>query len=393
MKCIKTKAPGKLMIAGEYAVTEPGEWALVMAVDRYIEVTLSEYRPGQAKNENLKEYMETGPYIEALGLKISWKCDKDKITSQKAPSVLDHLLKAMETAMKYVRKRGKEVDLFNLRVESQLHDPKTGKKLGFGSSAALIVAVIKGILAWTELDISQDELFVLALRCHSDLQASGSGGDVAGAVYGGFFAYRNVSREILLENQILKKESYIQPMVMPEEMEMVVGWTGYSASTKDFLSKYREFTNNCSKSYGLWLKKNRENISGLIRAFKDQNADGILEGIYRNHLLLLELDTKADLGILSQELVMLVDAANGIPYEGRLSIKGQNIGDIPRISSGKLSGAGGGDCGICFIKRRVFKSDQDLKTALDWLELQWQVNGIVKTETCIDGTRGLEKSS
>ena len=39
---IVTRAPGKLYVAGEYAVVEPGEPAVLIAVDRYLTVRLSE---------------------------------------------------------------------------------------------------------------------------------------------------------------------------------------------------------------------------------------------------------------------------------------------------------------------------------------------------------------
>lgn len=39
---IETRAPGKLFIAGEYAVVEPGQPAVLIAVDRCITVRLTE---------------------------------------------------------------------------------------------------------------------------------------------------------------------------------------------------------------------------------------------------------------------------------------------------------------------------------------------------------------
>ena len=39
---IETRAPGKLFIAGEYAVVEPGQPAVLIAVDRCITVQLTE---------------------------------------------------------------------------------------------------------------------------------------------------------------------------------------------------------------------------------------------------------------------------------------------------------------------------------------------------------------
>lgn len=41
MEQAHAKAPGKLYIAGEYAVVEPGHPAVIVAVDRFIDVSLS----------------------------------------------------------------------------------------------------------------------------------------------------------------------------------------------------------------------------------------------------------------------------------------------------------------------------------------------------------------
>jgi hypothetical protein len=41
-KMIQVKAPGKLYIAGEYAVTEPGYKSVLIALDRFVTATIEE---------------------------------------------------------------------------------------------------------------------------------------------------------------------------------------------------------------------------------------------------------------------------------------------------------------------------------------------------------------
>ena len=41
---IELSVPGKLFIAGEYAVVEPGHPAIIVAVDQFITVTVEEAR-------------------------------------------------------------------------------------------------------------------------------------------------------------------------------------------------------------------------------------------------------------------------------------------------------------------------------------------------------------
>ncbi len=40
------KAPGKLYIAGEYAVVEPGQPAILIAVDQFVYATISQAKQG-----------------------------------------------------------------------------------------------------------------------------------------------------------------------------------------------------------------------------------------------------------------------------------------------------------------------------------------------------------
>lgn len=54
------KAPGKLYIAGEYAVVEPGQPAILIAVDQFVYATISQAKQGLVSSKQL------------LGQDISW---------------------------------------------------------------------------------------------------------------------------------------------------------------------------------------------------------------------------------------------------------------------------------------------------------------------------------
>ena len=132
---ITSKAPGKLFIAGEYAVVEPGHGAIVAAVSRYLTVTIDEATSvgtltSTQNPEVVVEWTRKGELFRAKG---------------------GHPYKLVEEAIlvaeQYVRESGKETfSLYSLSITSELDDAKRGIKYGLGSSGAVVVATIQAVL-------------------------------------------------------------------------------------------------------------------------------------------------------------------------------------------------------------------------------------------------------
>jgi phosphomevalonate kinase len=131
---MRARAPGKVVISGAYAVLR-GAPAIVAAVDR----------------------------------------DATADGSRAPDFVPAEIGKAVELGF---LKRAPAFDSSAQRGE--------GRKLGLGSSAAILVA---SLLA-TNPRLSRDELFQRALLAHRTAQAGGSGIDVAASTYGGVLHYR-----------------------------------------------------------------------------------------------------------------------------------------------------------------------------------------------------------
>ncbi len=176
---MKARAPGKLMLLGEYAVLHGGR-ALVAAVDRYAECTVT---PADAPR------LETpGAFAEAL------------LARHPRPGVY-HL------------------DSEALGVDV----PKRGwTKLGLGSSAATTVALTRALLP----DAPPRRVFDEAHGVHREIQGSGSGADIAASTYGGLLAYRAAPFEV----------QPLQPFG-----RLLTVWTGQPASTPDLVRAVEVF--------------------------------------------------------------------------------------------------------------------------------------------------------
>ncbi len=139
---MKAKAPGKLVLSGAYAVLE-GAPALVLAADRYVIADAS--REASYEAEEVLAAVALGMIERPIWYDVS----------------------ALRTA-----------------------DAEGGRKLGLGSSAAIVSASIGACrLAAGESPVGLGErVFPDALRAHRKAQPRGSGIDVAASCFGGMVA-------------------------------------------------------------------------------------------------------------------------------------------------------------------------------------------------------------
>ncbi len=169
---MKVAAPGKLLLAGAYAVLE-GAPAVVVAVNRYA------------------------------------VADGDRRAASPTPEVCAAL--PVEDAP--------EVDASALR--------EGPVKLGLGSSAAVLVASLGVAYARTRKDLRAPEvrhaLFAAARAAHARIQGGGSGVDVAASVYGGALEYA-------LDADGSARTGRID---LPPGVVLDVFWCGVPATTTD----------------------------------------------------------------------------------------------------------------------------------------------------------------
>ena len=349
---ITSKAPGKLFIAGEYAVVEPGHGAIVASVSRYLTVTIDE---------------ATG-----VGTLTSTQ-NKDVIVEWTREGALFHakgnhhyglVEEAILVAEQYVRESGTPTnDIYSLSITSELDDSKRGIKYGLGSSGAVVVATIQAVLDFYKTPRTPLLVYKLSVLTNLRLSQRGSFGDIAASSFRGMVYYTSPDRSALLEqlqNKSIKeicdsdwKDLTIERLPELPNFTLLVGWTGQVAITDSLIqaTEKKRKVETDSAFYKEFLKESHAIVQGLQSAWKSQDIPALQEGIRANRALLNEFAKVMQLEIETPALQTLCDLA-------------EQVG-----ACAKTSGAGGGDCGICF----TLNETQRQQIEKQWAKAQIQV--------------------
>src|SRR5690625_6767431 len=226
--CIKV--PGKLMMAGEFAVLEPDQKLYVLVVVRFVYATL----------ESIQENILNLPDLQLNGL--TWGYEHDQIQVHTDDQRISFVQDAMTMASHYLAEKSIALDRFTLTIKSELDD-ESGVKYGLGSSAAVVTSVISALLTqFLPEKPSTMLIFKLAAISHVKTQGSGVGADVAASAYGGVLEYVSFQSDWLIEEynktpsliDFIESEwrfLSIKRINLPDHTKVCIGWTGSPAST------------------------------------------------------------------------------------------------------------------------------------------------------------------
>ena len=330
---IEVSAPGKLYIAGEYAVVEPGHPAIITAIDQFITVTIESAKKSGS--------IQSAQYSD---LPIRWTRKNDELVLDIRENPFHYILAAIHFTEKYAQEQNKALAFFDLKVISEL-DNSSGRKYGLGSSGAVTVATVKALDAFYDLQLSQLELFKLATLAHLTVQGNGSCGDIAASCYGGWLAFSTFDHEwVLTKMQQTSLSSLvatdwpqlsIEPLLAPRDLRLLIGWTGSPASTSDLVDQVHQSREDKETLYQQFLTDSKTCVTQMIAGFKQQDIPLIQAMIRKNRSLLNQLTTFSNVSIETPALKTLSDLAE--EYGG----------------AAKSSGAGGGDCGIVIVDKKA----------------------------------------
>jgi phosphomevalonate kinase len=234
----RARAPGKVVLSGAYAVLH-GAPAIVTAVSRYVVADTS--RPAELLTP------EVGAALAA---------------HQRAP-------------------------WFDA---SELRDD--GRKLGLGSSAAILVASLFALQREASPSRSEAELRALiydrALAAHREAQGGGSGVDVASSTLGGTLCYRMGASS--------------QPVQLPGDVHVEVWTCPVAASTRDLLAAVAELRRLSPLVHEQLMGEQAEASERAVESVARGDGAGFITALRAQERALSGLGRAAGVAIVTPEL-------------------------------------------------------------------------------------------
>ena len=317
---LRSSAPGKLILIGEYAVLF-GHPALVVAIDRRTEVTL-EAAVGEgwtAAAPGLQDAPVAFDLMRRHGLR--WRAADSESAARLV--LIEDVVGAMTAGglIDPTQLRPAELTVDSRRFFELLDGRPT--KLGLGSSAAVTVALAHALRHWESGDAPKAQLELgEVLRMHRSFQGGkGSGVDLAASLLGGVQEYR------LSDGGT---NPVADPRILPVGLHSVFVWTGHSASTASFLARLN--SGPVSDDGG---------VSSCVADLGGLSAAGITS--------LVKGDVASFLETVSKFAHAMDDLGRsvGMPVFSDEHRALARIAEVAGVSY-KPSGAGGGDFGIAF---------------------------------------------
>ncbi|MFB7502304.1 phosphomevalonate kinase [Streptomyces broussonetiae] len=356
-------APGKLFVAGEYAVVDPGNPAILVAVDRHITVTVSAPEPGAGAGSG-------GPAVlisTDLGARsVPWRWHDGRLVGCGADddghtrAGLAHVVSAIETVGRLLTERQLSIPTLGVSVSSRLHDG--GRKYGLGSSGAVTVASVDAVASYCGLELSADERYRLAMLATARIDPKASGGDLAASTWGGWIAYQAPDRSFVLD--LARRVGVdrtigapwpgheVRRLPAPDGLALQVGWTGEPVSTAALVSDLHKKTWRGTASHHRFVETTGGFVRAAASALESGDGQGLLVQIRAAKRELARLDDEVGLGIFTPKLTRLCDAAEAVG------------------GAAKPSGAGGGDCGIALL-------DAEAAHDISHVRQRWATAGVL----------------
>ena len=244
----RAQAPGKLVLSGAYAVLS-GAPAIVTAVSRYVIADTA--RPAELLTDEVAAALRPG---------------------QRAPAF----------------------DASQLR--------EAGRKLGLGSSAAILLASLFALEqdADPTLDANglRRALFARALHAHRQAQGGGSGVDVAASCFGGTLVY-----------SLGAAGPELRPVTLPAQLVVEVWVCPTSASTRDFIAAVKGLEQRAPTEHAALLGAQAQASARAAAALEAADTQGFITALGEQQRALRALGSAAAIAIVTPELAELTPIA------------------------------------------------------------------------------------
>lgn len=305
-------APGKVFLAGEYAVLD-GRAALVMAVDRRLHASWEPARVVQVVHRESSILWDGGP----------------------APEELRFAVRAVNLALRLCEEEGISRRGFRLVYQDDFAEGEV--KLGLGGSAAASVIAVRAACAAQGRPLGDGEALRLALAAHFIEQGgAGSGADVAACALGGVqqvrarIPWRSAEEAMAAAAGDILRSDPIEahPVTVPPEARFLLAFTGKAADTRVLVRRVRAFREGDRPRWQAIASEIEAGSESLRTALEAGARDQALDAVRAAAAAMAKLGEQAGAGIITAELALACALAASAG------------------AAGKPSGAGGGDCAV-----------------------------------------------
>jgi phosphomevalonate kinase len=247
---LRARAPGKIVVSGAYSVLE-GAPAIVAAVDRY--ATADAGSEASFVTEEVRAAITAGVIPRACAFDAS-----------------------------------------------PLRSADGSRKLGLGSSAAILVATLAAMKGPPPDPAARAWLFEAALSAHRAAQQGGSGVDVAASFHGG-----------TLVCELAKDRLVTRPHALPEGARVTILASRVSASTPELRGRVRAFRESDPSRYRALLGRAGAGARDAVAA---TTTEGLRAALAAQRDALAELGQRASAPILTPEVAELARVAEPLGF-------------------------------------------------------------------------------
>lgn len=304
MMSIHASAPGKLVMAGDYAVLE-GAPAVVLAVDHRARVELSDSD-------------DDAFCIDApdLGIRrVHGRLDHG-VMDWAADDASAGRLNLVASVLQFMARHGASPTPLHVALDTREFFADDGKgKLGLGSSAALTVALAGAMYAAQGQAVPD---LVAMITMHRRMQGGrGSGLDIAAALLGGALVYR-----------LHGSRPEANRVSWPRGLAFCCVWSGRPASTGKALEHLALWRRSHARAYNSYMNELTADATAVAAALEADDASTMIQGMasYADGLEHLGDATGIDIMCAEHRALAGMAHACSVAY--------------------KTCGAGGGDVGV-----------------------------------------------
>ena len=317
---MKLAVPGKVFLAGEYAVLER-EPALVVGIDRALS---GEFRPLLRGELELRH----APSNASLSGVIR---DGAAQWQGGVPGELRFAARAAQVAVEFCA--GKGLPPSGLALTFLDDFAHQGRKLGLGGSAAASVLAVHAVCAAHGSPVTAREALALALAAHRAEQGgAGSGADVAACALGGLVEVRvrppAASLAAPSTAPVDPDPLEVRRVAAPPDLRLLLAFAGSSADTRKLVAEVRSFAAAAPTRFRSHVAALAKSSASLRDALEGSLREAALDAVRSAAAAMAALGAEAGVAIVTPALARACALASSAG------------------AAAKPSGAGGGDCAV-----------------------------------------------